>query len=73
MEDLSILRGSLPLKTLWKKHLKIDPVDGLVPQLRMSRRFWGARGWVIALAPWLKNLASLCIRTVLPKAIRTRL
>lgn len=73
MANLSIIRGNTPLKTLLSKQFKMDPRMGFLPSFRLARRFWGTRGWLVALVPWCKDLMSICVRALLPSAIRTRL
>ncbi|WP_051945394.1 glycosyltransferase [Verrucomicrobium sp. BvORR106] len=69
----SILRGDQPVGFVAKWLLQWNPRAGLLPELRLHRRFWGPAGVLIPLGPWLKKWLLLSLRILLPRAVRTRL
>lgn len=69
----SILRGDQPVGFVARWLLQWNPRAGLLPELRLHRRFWGPAGVLIPLGPWLKKWLLLSLRIVLPKAVRSRL
>lgn len=73
MDGISILRGKEPLRKIISRHFKVDPKCGILPFLRLSRRFWGFRGYLVALLPWTKDLALIFLRAIIPRSLRLKL
>jgi hypothetical protein len=72
-ERQSILRGTQPVSYIFRQLIQWDPRRGILPELRFHRDFWGWRGWLIALGPWLKKWVLLGCRVLVPGPIRRKL